>query len=1108
MTGPFDKPEQQHHLLVKAVHRYRRAGLARLGTECIMRVLVVVAAAASFAVTIERTASLPPWGRIVLVTLVVLSPIAAAAHLLHVTRGCLRARYWLNELSGVDPALGWALRIGLGLWPLRSDRRLAYSPSLIDEGIARAAATASSIPRAPKVRLLPRRRWAVWAPLLAFVAAALCCPRGSWEAVLRLLHPAQMPRLVIRPSLQRVAWGKEAVLEVDLFPVSQGPPTVELSPDSLAWQAAPTLTPRDSIGRFEVRTGSLHQNCYVRARSPLAPEAVARIVVDARLDLARLLLRVHYPAYTGVGTVEIPSDAEEVRALRGSGLEVVVKATSPLALAYLVTGAGDSLEMDLDGILATTTFQVDAMDTLTLALWDSLGQPFESACCAVIPYEDVPPSVAITEPGRDTQVDEEMALPLVVDVKDDFGVSRVRIVWQRGALDGTWDLLQSPRSTRSLRLRSLWDLDEAGLLPGDTLVYWAEAADNDNVGGPKVAGSDTFRVRFPSLSEMLAQTARLHEESADKLEKVSREQEELLGDTDEAGTTQDLTWERKRQAEELVQAQENLLEEIRQTTHALREGLEQSPEEDMQLAQEIAGEVSRLQQLLSELDDPSLRRSMEQLRQALASLDTDAVRKAAQRMTFSQDELLSKLKRTVQVLERLAAEQKLRAALQETLELLSDQEGIDARVARDTLDASALPRQQESLAARAAELGRELEDTAPGLASFSEEAEHTVAEQGQTLQQQVAPLSREMADLLAAGDHPGSLAKGVQIESALSQVATSLQEALQSLQQEFGEHVVNSLRDAATKLLDCSMLEEALALRTAQAGRGSPLSQEQVELMETVRSVTKKLEQLGQETFFVNRSMSLALGKSLRTMEQVARHLSVGATKAAQAGAQQAMGNLNLAVREILRAAGQAEQAGSGTGFQQALDRLAGLCQRQAGLNSACQAMLAPQGQPVPSLGDLLAELAAEQEAVRAELRRVAAAAEGRAEVAGPLGAAGREMGEVALRLREKGVSEETVSKQHRILSRMLQATNSLYRQGYRNRRRSEEAKTYPPDSPDATLQELDRPSPGARARMEYFRQECPPEYREYVGAYLRAVLHSDDRKGESAGEKWYETGH
>jgi hypothetical protein len=131
---------------------------------------------------------------------------------------------------------------------------------------------------------------------------------------------------------------------------------------------------------------------------------------------------------------------------------------------------------------------------------------------------DRPPEAEILTPGSDTVLDREAAMPLAFRVKDDYGVSSLKLVYKvmadgkarkEGRLDGQEWLKQA----RAGVIETSWDLRPLGLRPENTVEFHLVATDNDTVNGPKTGRSAVRVLRMPSVQEVLAAT-RKNEQSA------------------------------------------------------------------------------------------------------------------------------------------------------------------------------------------------------------------------------------------------------------------------------------------------------------------------------------------------------------------------------------------------------------------------------------------------------------------------------------------------------------------------------------------------------------------------------------------------------------------
>jgi hypothetical protein len=121
---------------------------------------------------------------------------------------------------------------------------------------------------------------------------------------------------------------------------------------------------------------------------------------------------------------------------------------------------------------------------------------------------DSAPAVEIPVPGADTLAPLSLQVPLVVDARDDYGITGVAVVSRRISRLGVRDSarrdtlpLPGERTDRAILTHTL-DLNRRGLLPGDTVRYFAVAT--DNTPRRQSGRSREFVLRLPTMSEVRA----------------------------------------------------------------------------------------------------------------------------------------------------------------------------------------------------------------------------------------------------------------------------------------------------------------------------------------------------------------------------------------------------------------------------------------------------------------------------------------------------------------------------------------------------------------------------------------------------------------------------
>jgi hypothetical protein len=183
--------------------------------------------------------------------------------------------------------------------------------------------------------------------------------------------------------------------------------------------------------------------------------------------------------------------------------------------------------------------------------------------------------------------------------------------------------------------------------------------------------------------------------------------------------------------------------------------------------------------------------------------------------------------------------------------------------------------------------------------------------------------------------------------------------------------------------------------------------------------------------------MGQAIGQALSQMEQSLNSLEGRNGGLAQQLQGQAMSSLNTAAMQVENAMQSMMKAGgSGGGMQSFMQRMQQLAGQQQGIND--MTLQFGQGPMTMQQQAEIARIAAEQEMVRKSVDQLKEEMRSSGNKAlGDLGQVAKEMEEVVKDMKEKNVSPETIQRQERILSRLLDAQRSMRERDYEKKRQA-----------------------------------------------------------------------
>ena len=882
-----------------------------------------------------------------------------------------------------------------------------------------------------------------------------------------------------------------------------------------------------------------------------------QITISNEPIITQFQYRLNYPSYTQLQSQTLPANIGGIQVLFGTEVVFTGESNKSLQKAHIAFDASGNVPLEITERQfqsATTQLPVGGnsdsgqkspamseimqgsfiarqSENYRIHITDVDGFTNRNPVNQTITvFEDAVPDVNIVAPARDTVLDDAMLVELKVEATDDYGIQELQLVY-RVESEGVeavnvplkrWEVADAP-SHRSVFVAYTWDVDRIGMFPGETLAYYVQALDIDDVSGPNIGKSRTYTLRFPSLSE-------LYDAVAAEQETEQRGLEELVDEQADATGLVDTLLDKIRKSQELTLNDENLMQqvlenqkEIEETAKQLLENMKETAEE-MEQNQLFDAETIEKYQELQELMEKALseehKELLQKLSEALAKQQVDEQESSMAEANLSQEQFLQQLERAKSLYEQILLEQELEAAakqakalaerqkqLMDTLEALEQSTpttDIAEKEDRVTDEFNQLSEKLEELGTKMGELARNQENAPPQIERLADEIirlnqfahEHNLPE-----------MLQATSENLRGGQNREALESGRGAEQTLVELAQGLDNALAFMEGANANETLTALQEAVESGLYLSHLHEEVLTQTNDilvAGQANAyisseivrlqgLAADELSTAESITQLSSKLWELGNrqiqvppEAIFHLNASNDALSRAARALEDRQPSLAVPIQKAALA-------DLNQAVFELLEAMGQMNQQMGSSGFENMMEQLQQLAESQEQLNQMAQNLnqqMREQGQ-TPGLEQMMRQLAAQQQLIREATERIAERAEQMAQMLGSLEDVAGEMTEVEKALRQGELNEEVLDRQAQILTRMLDSLKSLQKRDVGKQRKAEvaerpetPAQEVPPLHPE--LLEVVRKLETTPYAKEF--EDIPFQYRKQLLQYFKAL--------------------
>ncbi len=949
-----------------------------------------------------------------------------------------------------------------------------------------------------------------------------------WHSTKRLLNPpnayVMVPpfRFEVRPGNGQIISGKSLKIDVRYT----GPPLESCTLQKLDSSSVSTRTLTKNDSGYGIILKNMRNNLTYRIEGiPLLNEALSgilrspvftvRVLEPPRVET--LDVRVQPPAYTGLSESQLERNVGDVSALPGSRIILSAKLNALPAQAELRFDSGKRIALQRRGIFLSGQFYLKRNDRYHFALRDTAGIENQNPISyRVSVLEDQPPYVRIPEPGQNLEQPLDGVLRLKIEAEDDFGVARLHFLYRirnRAArqTDTTWKADMLPvRPGLSVSVTKLWDFNTLPIAFGDTLLYYATAADNRTVGPAGKGKSPVYMVWFPSLQDLFEQSEQQQDEQISKLEEIKEESRSLKKELEkinrELKRDPKMNWDKKQKIEKALERQKQLQKKLDEVRKNLDQAI-QKLEKNNLISPEVLQKYNQLQQLFKEVVSPELMQALQKLQDSLQKNNSANMQKALQQFKFDQAAFEKNIERTMELLKQVQFEQKMDRLVKEAEKLEQQQKKISDQIEREKENkkpnTEALQNLQKQQEQHLGNLNRDLEKF------LKQEQTEKFPKMRQTLDSvrnrlNSNELNNEMQAMqqnLNTQNMSQASQNSKQLQQRFAQMRSQMQQAQNQMLQQGKEQLAQKMQKIAGEMLQLSFKQEDILRQTrktpAQGNNFNRIEKQQGRVKEHFKKVIQDVVDVSKETFFIKPEISSALRQAQQSMQRSLDQLSERSKYSALREQQKAMSALNSSVMQMQQSMSQMMQAKSGTGFEQFMEAMQKMAGQQGQLNQQSLSMLQSQGNGgrlTPAQQAQMKRMAAGQAALRKALEALNEKMGSRSDMLGDLKQIGQDMAEVEKDLLKNQLSRKTIERQRRILSRMLDAQHSMEERKYSKKRKSEQGKQYGVKDPGSLKSGLRADKEKIeQARQKALKEDFTPEYKRMIERYFERLLKVED---------------
>lgn len=842
------------------------------------------------------------------------------------------------------------------------------------------------------------------------------------------------------------------------------------------------------------------------------------IEVLPRSAIVNFQATLSYPAYTGKQPETLQNEGD-LTIPKGSRIEWLFQTKDADTIRFIVDDHCSSFAPNSNGRAKTS---LRAMSSFAYAFFSNNAHTVsDTLSYSVSVIDDAYPMIAVIQMKDSTMVDRFFFRG---QIKDDYGFSKLEFVLDKTNVTDTTvhDISRLPVNIGSMPSQEFnysTDLSQISLNPGDHLTYYFEVWDNDGVNGVKSSKSQQFELQIPTdeeIDKIIRNSSSDIQQRADvsvsELKKIQEEINEMMR---KLVDKKELSWQDKKQIEELKKKQEEVKNQLQQMRRQMQEN-QQLEDKYRDKSEQLMEKQQELDRLFDEVMSDEIKEMMKEMEKLMQEMDKKKVQEELENMKMKTEDLEKQLDQNIELMKRLDLEKRVEQAVNKADDLAKKQEELSQKQ-------NQTPEEQKKLSEEFKQLEKDIEQIKKEYKNLDDPADFKT---NQELQQKIENSQKEAEEMLSKGKKKNASKSQKSAADDLKQLAEELAESQMDMEQEELAEDSEQIRQLLKNLVQLSFNQEDLIGKTSSVGIQDPKYQtiilEQNKLKDDFRNVEDSLRavakrqiavaaMVNKELSEVNTNISKSLNGLLLYNQSIYGNFHNNSAASPMQYTMTALNNLSLVLAESLDQMqnqlrqNKQQKRNNGSCKRKGMKMKGGQCQNpgknkpspksmrqmQQELNKQMESLkkeLEKQGNKQGGrtqigqknkMSSEFAKMAAQQEQIRRMMQeygqKMKEETGGNSKLAREIDDMMRQMEQTETDLVNKTITRQTIQRQQQIMTRLLQHEKAEMEREKEDRRQSNEGKDlYQPSQGD-----LEQYKKLQEKNIELFHS-TPPSLRSY----------------------------
>ena len=777
-----------------------------------------------------------------------------------------------------------------------------------------------------------------------------------------------------------------------------------------------------------------------------------------------------------------------------SGTKIKMEITTPVSVISSQIGFSDKNFIDMKRT-GKNQWEINFEPKQSLSyhfiLKDQLKNESRPVYRNITLTQDLPPQIQITYPGKDTTLTQNMVFPISIYANDDYGLRNLKVYYQFNSQPVISQEIKKLIPQSIFNMDHYLDLEQFFMLPGDQITYWAEIEDNS----PKSqkAQSKKYIIKYPSMEEIYEKAEKTEKKNETSLEKALEESKKIQKEFDEKRKEllkdKNINWEDKKEVEQVLKKQENLNQMVDKVADEYQKMI-QNLENNQAVSKDILEKMQKIQELMQDINSEELQKTLEKLQDNLQNMNQDQLKKAMDNFKFSLEDYSDKLQKTLDLLESIKKEM----AVQKSVEMLKEMEKMQSALNEKTdksKDVSKLSDEQKAINEKLKNLEKQLNEMKEMMKS---EKDKDIKEQLEDIQKDMEEneLQKDMEDSAdQLNKNQKSEAQKSQKSSLqkMAKLSAKLDKMKSSMSGEGMQEMMEAIQSTIRRLLLFSKMHEESNKKFSTDPY--PIMPDMIANFEGIQLSLQKLYSQPQVLLFIGQKLFSDTGMTLNAYRELFTEVQEARVYNLKPIMSKIQKGINLMAFDLMQAMNNMQSGGgSGGGMQSMMQMLQQMGQEQMAMNMLTQQMMQQmmQGgnnQQSQQMRQQMQRLANEEQRLAENMKRMLQTNPDAQKHTQQINQLTEELEAISKQLKQGALNQELISRQNRIMSKLLDIQKSVQKKDHSQERKGETDRENwnSPEELKARFKEQQK-----MIEIQEELKKYPKEYQEIIKDYYKKL--------------------